>query len=92
MAPSVLLVREIVSFRPPDLTTIGLDNLEVLAPHLEAGAIAAFTTAGAPGPDTPTALKASTTGDRNDWPWGPWPRFSVGPSRHQSQHCRQPPA
>lgn len=46
MAPSVLLVREIVSFRPPDLTTIVLDNLEVLAPHLEAGAIAAFTTAG----------------------------------------------
>lgn len=45
-APSVLLVREVVSLRPPDLVETIVDHLEVLAPRLQAGAIAAFTTEG----------------------------------------------
>lgn len=44
--PSVLLVREIVDLRPPDMVNIILGHLDVLEPHLESGAIAAFTTTG----------------------------------------------
>ncbi|GAA3168344.1 DUF5615 family PIN-like protein [Nonomuraea roseoviolacea] len=44
--PSVILVREILELRPPDLVNIIVGRLDVLEPHLRAGAIAAFTTAG----------------------------------------------
>ncbi|MFC5946554.1 hypothetical protein, partial [Micromonospora harpali] len=44
--PSVVLVREILELRPPDLVDIVLEHLDVLEPHLETGAIAAFTTTG----------------------------------------------
>lgn len=44
--PSVILVRELVELRPPDLVNIILANLEVLEQHLHTGAIAAFTSSG----------------------------------------------
>ncbi|GAA0952765.1 DUF5615 family PIN-like protein [Nonomuraea longicatena] len=44
--PSVILMRELVGLRPPDLVDIILANLEVLEQHLRTGAIAAFTTGG----------------------------------------------
>ncbi|WP_084964566.1 DUF5615 family PIN-like protein [Thermoactinospora rubra] len=44
--PSVILVRELVELRPPDLVNIILANLEVLERHLQTGAIAAFTKGG----------------------------------------------
>jgi predicted nuclease of predicted toxin-antitoxin system len=44
--PSVILVREMVELRPPDLVNVILANLEVLEQHLQTGAITAFTTAG----------------------------------------------
>ena len=44
--PSVILVRELLEVRPPDLVNIIIDHLDVLEPHLQTGAIAAFTTTG----------------------------------------------
>jgi predicted nuclease of predicted toxin-antitoxin system len=44
--PSVILVRELLELRPPDLVNIILNHLDVLETHLQAGAIAAFTTSG----------------------------------------------
>jgi predicted nuclease of predicted toxin-antitoxin system len=44
--PSVILVRELLELRPPDLVTIVLNHLDVIEPHLLTGAIAAFTTSG----------------------------------------------
>ncbi|GAA3232139.1 DUF5615 family PIN-like protein [Nonomuraea helvata] len=44
--PSVILVRELLELRPPDLVNIISANLEVLEQHLQTGAIAAFTTGG----------------------------------------------
>ncbi|WP_214109285.1 DUF5615 family PIN-like protein [Acrocarpospora catenulata] len=44
--PSVILVRELLGLRPPDLVNIIIDHLDVLEPHLQAGAVAAFTTSG----------------------------------------------
>ncbi len=44
--PSVILVRELLELRPPDLLNIILNHLDVLEPHLQADAIAAFTTSG----------------------------------------------
>ncbi|TMR09775.1 hypothetical protein ETD86_42155 [Nonomuraea turkmeniaca] len=44
--PSVILVRELMELRPPDLVNVILANLEVLEQHLQTGAIAAFTTGG----------------------------------------------
>ncbi|HUK67618.1 MAG TPA: DUF5615 family PIN-like protein [Streptosporangiaceae bacterium] len=45
-SPSVILVREVMGLRPADLVSLVLAQLDVLAPHLEAGAIAAVTTTG----------------------------------------------
>jgi predicted nuclease of predicted toxin-antitoxin system len=44
--PSVILVRELLELRPPDLVNIIVANLDLLEPHLQAGAICAFTPAG----------------------------------------------
>ncbi|MEV0144760.1 MULTISPECIES: DUF5615 family PIN-like protein [unclassified Nonomuraea] len=44
--PSVILVRELVELRPPELVNVILANLEVLEQHLQTGAIAAFTPGG----------------------------------------------
>ncbi|GII79661.1 hypothetical protein Sru01_46430 [Sphaerisporangium rufum] len=44
--PSIILVRELLELRPPELVNIVLNHLDVLEPHLRAGAIAAFTTSG----------------------------------------------
>nr|WP_063813262.1 DUF5615 family PIN-like protein [Herbidospora daliensis] len=44
--PSVILVRELLELRAPDLVNIIVANLDVLEPHLQAGAVAAFTTSG----------------------------------------------
>ncbi|GIH73527.1 MULTISPECIES: DUF5615 family PIN-like protein [Sphaerimonospora] len=44
--PSVILVRELLELRPPDLVNIILSHLDILQPHLQEGAIAAFTTTG----------------------------------------------
>ncbi|WP_169983934.1 DUF5615 family PIN-like protein [Microbispora sp. H10836] len=44
--PSVVLVREIVELRPPDMVNVILGHLDVLEPHLRAGAIATFTATG----------------------------------------------
>lgn len=44
--PSVILVREILELRPPDLVNIILNHLDVLEPHLSTGAIVAFAPAG----------------------------------------------
>jgi predicted nuclease of predicted toxin-antitoxin system len=44
--PSVILVRELIGFRQADLASIVLGQLDVLAPHFQAGAIAAVTTMG----------------------------------------------
>ncbi|WP_055477917.1 DUF5615 family PIN-like protein [Sphaerimonospora mesophila] len=44
--PSVILVRELLELRPPDLVNTILSNLDILQPHLSRGAIAAFTTTG----------------------------------------------
>jgi predicted nuclease of predicted toxin-antitoxin system len=44
--PSVLLVREIMDLRPPELVNVILGSLDVLDSDLQAGAIAAFTTTG----------------------------------------------
>ncbi len=44
--PSVVLVREVMGLRPADLVSLVLGQLDVLAPHLDAGAIAAVTTTG----------------------------------------------
>lgn len=45
-APSVLLVREVVTLRPPELAKLIIDYLEVLAPRLMSGAVATLTTTG----------------------------------------------
>ncbi|MBO3751974.1 DUF5615 family PIN-like protein [Streptosporangiaceae bacterium NEAU-GS5] len=44
--PSVILVRELLELRPPDLVNIIVANLDLLEPHLQTGAICAFTPAG----------------------------------------------
>jgi predicted nuclease of predicted toxin-antitoxin system len=44
--PSVLLVREVADLRPSRLVDVILRYLDVLEPHLKAGAIAAFTATG----------------------------------------------
>jgi predicted nuclease of predicted toxin-antitoxin system len=44
--PSVVLVREIVELRPPEMVNLILGHLDVLDPHLRAGAIATFTATG----------------------------------------------
>lgn len=44
--PSVLLVREIIDLHPTALVDVILQQLEILEPHLQTGAIAAFTTSG----------------------------------------------
>ncbi|GAB1822890.1 DUF5615 family PIN-like protein [Herbidospora sp. RD11066] len=41
--PSVILVRELIGLRPPELVNIILANLEVLQEHLESGAVTAFS-------------------------------------------------
>jgi predicted nuclease of predicted toxin-antitoxin system len=44
--PSVILVREIMDLRPPDFVAVVVPQLELLEPHLKAGAIAAFSAKG----------------------------------------------
>jgi predicted nuclease of predicted toxin-antitoxin system len=44
--PSVILVRELLELRPPELVNIILAQLELLQSHLRTGAICAFTTGG----------------------------------------------
>ncbi|MEU7835860.1 DUF5615 family PIN-like protein [Nonomuraea sp. NPDC049129] len=44
--PSVMLVREILELRPPELVNIIINHLDVLESHLLTGAIVAFAPAG----------------------------------------------
>ncbi|MFB9961178.1 DUF5615 family PIN-like protein [Sinosporangium siamense] len=44
--PSVILVRELIELRPPDLVDVIVANLAVLDSHLQAGAVVAFSTRG----------------------------------------------
>lgn len=44
--PSVLLVRELMELRPPELVSVILAQLEILDKHLQNGAIVALTATG----------------------------------------------
>lgn len=44
--PSVILVRELIHLRPNELVALLLLNLDVIAPDIDAGAIAAFGKSG----------------------------------------------